>query len=274
MILYSKQNKNYFRRILKMARRNRKNGKSIHIGDLSNVETSKKALPEGEYLVKVAEVEDKESSNGNPMLAFTFNVEEGDYKGSKLFHNCSLQPQALFNLKGILLALGYDIPSSDFDLDTTELIGLTCGVDVAHEVYNGKKRARITDFYNPDDEDSEEDEDGEEEIDLSELEMDDLKELATEVGISKVKLRKLKTEEKLINAITAEDGWEDAYDELFGEDEEEDNEDSEEDEDGEEDYESMSIKDLKAEARERGLKIKKGMDKDDIIDMIEEDDEE
>lgn len=65
---------------------------------------------------------------------------------------------------------------------------------------------------------------------------------------------------------------------LFGdsdEDDEEDEDEDEEEEDEEEnDYESMTLKELKAEAKDRGLKVKKGMSKDDIIEMLEEDDEE
>jgi hypothetical protein len=259
-----------------MARRNRK-GISV---DLSNVEVGGKALPEGNYNVEVADVECKQSSNGNDMLAFTFQVTGGTYKGSKLYHNCSLQPQALFNLKGILLALGYEIPKKAFDLQTSELVGLTCEVEVSHEVYEGKKKARITDFIST--EDSEGGDDGDEseddEItteDLEDLDKDELKELAKAVGIKAKALKKLKSEEDLIEAITGEDGWEDKYDELFGEEDEDDEEsDSDEEEEDEVDYDEMSVKELKAEARERGLKVTKGMDKDALVEMLEEDDEE
>ena len=36
----------------------------------------------------------------------------------------------------------------------------------------------------------------------------------------------------------------------------------------------MSLDELKAECKDRGLKVKKGMDQDDLIEMLEEDDED
>ena len=46
----------------------------------------------------------------------------------------------------------------------------------------------------------------------------------------------------------------------------------EEDEDEEEtDYSEMSLSELKAECKDRGLKVKKGMSKEDLIEMLEED---
>lgn len=326
-----------------MSKRNRGNNKKGVSIDLSGVEVgSRKALPEGKYPVTVDSVEIKESSNsGANYMAFTFEVEDGDHKGAKLFHNCSLQPQALFNLKAILLALGFEIPNKAFDLDTSALVGLSCVVEVAHEVYEGKKKARIVDFINPeddedgdsdvdleeldkdelkqlaealkipakkikkakteedlielledcddedlaekyeelfgdeDDSDSEDDEDSDDDSDTSmeDLDMDQLKELAKALKINSKKVKKCKDKEALIELIedeAEEDDIEEAIDDLFGDDSDDD-EDDEDDEDS--DYDSMSLKELKALAKERDIKVKKGMDKDDIIELLEDDDE-
>lgn len=207
-----------------MAKKTKKSKKKGLTLDLSKVETGVKTIPEGIYTVEITEVEQKESQSGNDYLAFTFEVTEGKHKGAKLFHNCSLQAQALFGLKSLLEAIGYEIPGKAFDLDIDELIGESCEVEVAHETFEGKKKSRIVEFIN-EDSDDEEDEDEDDDDD--------------------------------------------------DEDDDEDEEDDEdEDDEDEPDYESMSLKELKAEAKERGLKVKKGMDKDDIIEMLEEDDEE
>jgi len=129
-----------------MATRSRAAKKSGISVDFSNTETSG-VLEEGDYLVEVDEVEDKESSTGNPMLVFTFKVTEGEGKGRKLFHNCSLQPQALFNLRAVLEALGNEVPQGVLELDPSDLIGQTCGVSVNHEQYEGKTKARIAEFF-------------------------------------------------------------------------------------------------------------------------------
>lgn len=236
--------------------------KTIKI-NFEGVETGTKTLPEGSYVVKVSSVEVKSSSNNTDYLAFTFEVVEGKYKKSKLFHNCSLQPQALFNLKTVLLALQYEMDSVEFDLDLDMLVDLECEVEVIHEMYEGKKKARIVEFSCVDDDidseddlDDEEDDDeeDEEEEDLEELSLKELKEKAKSLGIKTKGVDK----EDLIELI--EEALED----------DEDDEDEEEDDDEEMDLEELSLKELKALAKEKGIKVKKGMDKEDIIELIED----
>lgn len=132
--------------------------------DFSDTETQA-VLPEGDYLLEVEDVEQKTSDNsGNDYLALTFKVAEGKFKGKKVWHNCSLQPQALFNLRGVLEALGFEVPQGSMELDPADLIGEKCGAAVAHEVYEGKKKARAVEFFSPDelDGDAEDEEDEEE----------------------------------------------------------------------------------------------------------------
>ena len=237
--------------------------KTIKI-NFEGVETGTKTLPEGSYVVKVSSVEVKSSSNNTDYLAFTFEVVEGKYKKSKLFHNCSLQPQALFNLKTVLLALQYEMDSVEFDLDLDMLVDLECEVEVIHEMYEGKKKARIVEFScvdddidsedDLDDDEEDDDEEDEEEEDLEELSLKELKEKAKSLGIKTKGVDK----EDLIELI--EEALED----------DEDDEDEEEDDDEEMDLEELSLKELKALAKEKGIKVKKGMDKEDIIELIED----
>lgn len=125
--------------------------------DFSDTETQA-VLPEGDYLLEVEDVEQKTSDNsGADYLALTFVVADGKFKGKKVWHNCSLQPQALFNLRGVLEALGFEVPQGAMELDPADLIGETCGASVAHEVYEGKKKARAVEFFTADELDGEED---------------------------------------------------------------------------------------------------------------------
>lgn len=257
-----------------MATKSRKGRSSSSVNvDLSGVEASRKAIPEGTYEVVVNEATQKDSRDGNPMIAFEFEVAEGAHKGAKLYENCSLQPQALFKLKSVLLALGMDIPNKAFDLNLRDLVGLTCEVEVGHEVYEGKKRARILQYNDPEDtqDENEEDEEGESVEDkLSELDFDELKDLAKDLDISASDIKKAKKAKALIDLIM-DSADEDDILEALGEDSDEEDE---EDEDEDQDYSEMSLSELKAECKDRGLKVKKGMDKDDLIEMLEEDDEE
>lgn len=256
-----------------MARKSR-NNKSVNV-DLSGVETNRKAIPEGEYTVVVNSAEMTESQSGNPMIKFEFEVTEGKNKGAKLYENCSLQPNALFKLKSLLIGLGFSIPKKAFDLDLNELVGLTCDVEVGHEKYEGKTRARILTYIDPEDTGDEEDEeDGEDEpegYDLESMSVNELKELAEALDLPKKKWSKLKKARELAEFIEENADEEDIIEALGNGDDDEDEEDGEDDTP---DYESMSLKELKEEATSRGLKVKKGMDKEDLIEILEEDDED
>lgn len=256
-----------------MAIRNKRRGRegsSVNL-DLSGVEASRKAIPEGTYAVVVNKAELTKSREGNNMIKMEFEVTEGPHKGAKLFENCSLQPQALFKLKSVMLALGMDIPNGSFDLDTNDLVGLNCEVEVGHETYEGKKRARILEYINA--EEADEEEDDEDEVDLEEkleeMSKDELKDLALELDIPKKKVLAAKKAKALIDLILDEADEEDLLALLDGE-----NDDEEDEDDEETDYSEMSLSELKAECKDRGLKVKKGMSKEDLIEMLEEDDEE
>lgn len=265
-----------------MAKSSRKGRGSASVNvDLSGVETSRKTIPEGVYTLVVDSATQKNSQGGNPMIVFEFSVAEGKYQGSKLYENCSLQPQALFKLKSVLIALGLDIPNKAFDLDLKDLIGMTCEADVGHEVYEGKKKARILEYIDPSDSDSDEDDSEDEDDDdtdvestLMEMDLDDLKDLAKELDISASSIKKAKKVKALVELIMSEADEDDILEALGDEDDEDDSEDEEDEEDEEKDYSEMSLAELKAECKDRGLKVKKGMDKDDLIEMLEEDDED
>lgn len=179
-----------------MATRSTKRNKRGISVDFSDT-TSNAVLPEDEYLLEVEDVEQKTSENsGNDYLAITFKVAEGKHKGQKVWHNCSLQPQALFNLRSVLEALGFTIPQGSMELDPADMIGEVCGGTIAHETYEGKKKARVIEFFSPDEGSGEGDEEDEESDDsegsedsevtyeeVQEMEKDDLLELAEEHSV-------------------------------------------------------------------------------------------
>lgn len=169
-----------------------------------------KTAPEGTYTVEVKEVEQGTSGEGNDKLDWTFQITEGKQKGGLLWTTTSLLPQALFKLRDLLDALGMEVPDDAMELDLDDVVGMTCGVVVYHEDYNGKPQAKISDFISADDvgageeedeEDEEEkpkkgkskskaskDEEDEEEEDdetpdVSKMDEDELAELVSELGL-------------------------------------------------------------------------------------------
>lgn len=118
--------------------------------DFSDTE-SQGVIDEGDVGLEVVEVEQKTSDNsGSDYLAIEFKIIGGlddQFNGRKVYHNCSLQPQALFNLRGVLEALGFEVPQGVMELDPADMIGETCGASLAHEVYQGKTKARPVEFF-------------------------------------------------------------------------------------------------------------------------------
>lgn len=196
-------------------------------------------IPEGEYIVTVDEVSVEESQQGNQYLKWVFKVIDGPQKNSKIYHNTSLLPQSLFNLKNLLIALGVPVPDKAFQLNLDECEGCNCGVTVTHETYDGKKRSRVTDVF-PLDASDVEGEDDSEEVDLEEMSLEELIEFADENDI-KLTAKQKKRKSAALAAIQ----------DALGDDEEEDEEaDDEEadDEDTESEEEEPALEDMDLEA--------------------------
>ncbi len=137
--------------------------------DMTDVETFSKAS-EGIHTVKVAEIQEKDSQNGDPMLQFAFEVISGEDKGCKVFESFVLIDKALWKFKAFLMAVGVKCDGK-IKLDLDKLIGKICDIEVFWDEYNGQTRAKIADYYkagkgnvdNEEDEDIDEDNEEEEE---------------------------------------------------------------------------------------------------------------
>lgn len=197
-------------------------------------------IPEGEYIVTVDEVSVEESQQGNQYLKWVFKVIDGPQKNSKIYHNTSLLPQSLFNLKNLLIALGVPVPDKAFQLNLDECEGCNCGVTVTQETYDGKKRSRVTDVFPLDASDVEGEDDGEE-VDLEEMSLEELIEFADENDI-KLTAKQKKRKSAALAAI--QDALGDDEDEE-ADDEEADDEDTEsEEEESDEDEEELALEDM------------------------------
>ena len=116
--------------------------------DFSGVEAREfEPLPVGRYPAKVSNCVyvEKSARSGEPSIAWEFTVEGDEYDGRKGFLNTSLQPQAKWSTKRILLALG--VPDEDlqgeFDFNPEDMIDRDCVIVVGHEMYEGEKRQRV-----------------------------------------------------------------------------------------------------------------------------------
>lgn len=109
--------------------------------DFSGVEVFNKA-PEGTHVVKVASVEEVTFQGGNEGFKVAFEITKGAGKGARVYENFPLVDTALWKLKSLLVSIGMKADGR-VTLDTDKLIGKTLEIDVYHEEYEGKTRAKV-----------------------------------------------------------------------------------------------------------------------------------
>jgi hypothetical protein len=166
--------------------RRRRRSEDDDVVDLRGVEagSGRRAahLPEeeGPYNFVVDDVtEEVGNDSGKKYLNVRVKVRDGDYKGKVVYHNCSLQPKALFNLRSLMEACKLDAEKRFKIRDLIrQLKGKTFSAEVEDDEYNGKVKSIIAEFVIPsarskrvaqaaddDDEEDEEDENVEDDED-------------------------------------------------------------------------------------------------------------
>jgi hypothetical protein len=58
----------------------------------------------------------------------------------------SLQPQSLWRVKRLLVALGIDVPEGPFELDEQDLVGLECVARVTQVPHYSDKSRKVNDI--------------------------------------------------------------------------------------------------------------------------------
>lgn len=172
--------------------------------DFTGVESSGK-LEAGRQLLTVDGVPELKTSenSGNDYINWKLKGE-----GGTVYHTTSLQPQALWNLRNLLEAMGQEVPDGALDLDLDDYDGMELGAEIDHETYQGKKKPVVVDLFpldeldgegeeeDPEEEEAEE-EGSEEELsydDVMEMDKEELLELAEEEDIKVLAKQKRKLE--------------------------------------------------------------------------------
>lgn len=103
-------------------------------------------IPEGDYLMRVDSADQEESREGNEMIHWIFEGLEGKSEKKKFHVYTSLLPEALWKLRGLLEALGVEVPDSELDIDLDEMIDLELICSVTDEEYENKISSKVTDW--------------------------------------------------------------------------------------------------------------------------------
>ena len=118
--------------------------------DMENVDAAvNEIVPKGTYICAIDDMEFKMSQASNkPMWSVTMTiVEEGDFKGRKLFTNMSFSEKALPITKGTLMAIAPEIISSTFDpkalAEEQCLVGKTVKVKTKIGKYEGNDKTEV-----------------------------------------------------------------------------------------------------------------------------------
>lgn len=115
--------------------------------DFTGVEGKRQVPDEGEYLAKVTEAVQEKGGDKGPYISWTLEiVDDKEFEGSTLYNNTSQSQKAKWNLKAWLEALGVEVPDDEMDVDLDDMADRELMVTVAHETFEGTKRARIVDF--------------------------------------------------------------------------------------------------------------------------------
>lgn len=155
--------------------------------DFTGVEAGGRSVADGKYRVKVKEVTlETGDTSGKDYLKWVYKIEPGqNHAGSLLYDNTSLQPQALWKLRGLLESMGVTV-SGKFNLEPLrQWIGKETTVIVENEEYEGKQRPKISEYVVT----VEADDDSEEEETEEETETEDEEEGEDETPAFKVGAR-------------------------------------------------------------------------------------
>lgn len=109
--------------------------------DFSGVETYERA-PEGIHVAKIVTVEETTFQSGNDGFKVAFEITKGAGKGCRVYENYPLTDTALWKLKTLLEAIKIKCDGRIM-LDTDKMVGKLCEIEVSHEEYDGKTRARL-----------------------------------------------------------------------------------------------------------------------------------
>lgn len=192
-------------------------GKKLKL-DFTGVESFNRAS-EGQHVVKIASAEIKQSQGGNDMIVIAFEVTKGEDKGARVYENYPLIETALWKLKGLLQAIGMKCDGK-VQVDLDKLIGRALIIEVRHEEYEGKVRARVDEMKklsvttsSDDDEDEDEDFDEDDEIEADEDEEEEKPAKKSKKATAKKEEKKPAKKGKKQPEPEDEDDWDDEEEE-------------------------------------------------------------
>lgn len=111
--------------------------------DLTNVQDSSFAIPDGTYKAKCIDITQDVSKSGNPMFIWEFEIVEGDYKGRTFKSWTAVTPAAMWKIAETVQALGVGQTGQVVKFKKGDVINKLCGIVMEQDEYNGKPASKI-----------------------------------------------------------------------------------------------------------------------------------
>ena len=112
--------------------------------DLTNVQDSSFAIPDGTYKAKCIDITQDVSKSGNPMFIWEFEITEGDYRGRTFKSWTAVTPAAMWKVAETVQALGVGQTGQVVKFKKGDVINKLSGIVMEQDEYNGKPTSRIT----------------------------------------------------------------------------------------------------------------------------------
>jgi hypothetical protein len=106
----------------------------VNFGKVRSPKNEFQPVPEGRYLVKLAEIEEDRTRNGDEMWKLRLVIQKGDHAGRFLFDNLVFSRKAIGRVKAVCASLGVDV-TGEVNLTPEDLIGRQCMVATYVEDY-------------------------------------------------------------------------------------------------------------------------------------------
>ena len=111
--------------------------------DLTDVQESSFAIPDGTYKAKCIDITQDVSKSGNPMFIWDFEIIEGNYKGKTFKSWTAITPAAMWKVAETVQALGVGQTGQVVKFKKGDVINKLCGIVMEQDEYNGKPASKI-----------------------------------------------------------------------------------------------------------------------------------
>ena len=111
---------------------------NVHLDD---VESAFETFPEGSYVVAIQPSSKVKQSESGAYIQFISKCVEGEMEEKMIGWNCSLLPQALWNIKALVEAAGVEWDEDGFELD--DLFEQQVIIDVSTRDYDNPKTGKV-----------------------------------------------------------------------------------------------------------------------------------